>query len=109
MIHKSVLPSVILLTLFLLPAAAAAQTQQSCFTAEARAQAERSAKVWRQPESGYDPVLGFNSGAGLRKGSPPVDSHGIARPINCVANKDLTPGAGTTPKFHCSVPGKCRR
>jgi len=22
-----------------------------------------------------------------------------------VANKDLTPGAGTTPKFHCSVPG----
>jgi len=34
-----------------------------------------------------------------------VDSAGLARPINCVANKDLTPGAGTTPKFHCSVPG----
>jgi hypothetical protein len=105
MIHKSVLRSAITLTLLLLPAAAAAQTQQSCFTAEARAQAERSAKVWRAPDSGYDPVVGFNPSVGPRKGSPPVDSNGIAKPINCVANKDLTPGAGTTPKFHCSVPG----
>lgn len=105
MIHKSFLPTLILGTLFLLPAAAAAQTQQSCFTAEARAQAERSAKVWREPDPGYNPALGFNPSAGPRKGSPPVDNNGIAKPINCVANKDLTPGAGTTPKFHCSVPG----
>lgn len=105
MIHKSFLPLVILLTVLLLPAAAAAQTQQSCFTAEARAQAERSAKVWREPDPGYDPVLGYNPSGGARKGSPPVDSNGMAKPINCVANKDLTPGAGTTPKFHCSVPG----
>lgn len=105
MIHKSALLSVILLTLFLLPAAAAAQTPESCFTAEARAQAERSAKVWREPDPGYDPVVGFNPSVGPRKGSPPVDSNGLAKPINCVANKDLTPGAGTTPKFHCSVPG----
>jgi hypothetical protein len=95
----------ILVILFLLPAVVAAQTQQSCFTAEARAQAERSAKVWRAPDPGYSPVLGFNPSTGPRKGSPPVDDNGVAKPINCVANKDLTPGSGTTPKFHCSVPG----
>lgn len=105
MTHKSLRLPVILLTLFLLPAAAAAQTQQSCFTAEARAQAERSAKVWREPDPGYNPVLGYDPSVGPRKGSPPVDANGLAKPINCVANKDLTPGAGTTPKFHCSVPG----
>lgn len=105
MIHKSFWLSLIIAVLFLLPAASAAQTQQSCFTAEARAQAERSAKVWRAPDPGYDPVLGFDPSVGPRKGSPPVDQNGLAKPINCVANKDLTPGAGTTPKFHCSVPG----
>src|SRR5258705_7349553 len=105
MIHKSFLLSLILGTLFLLPAAAVAQTQQSCFTAEARAQAERSAKVWRAPDPGYNPVLGYDPSVGPRKGSPPVDDNGLAKPIKCVANKDLTPGAGTTPKFHCSVPG----
>jgi len=105
--HKTLLLSVLILTLLLLPAVAAAQTQtqQSCFTAEARAQAERAAKVWRAPDSAYDPVLGFDPSAGPRRGSPPVDSNGLAKPINCVANKDLTPGAGTTPKFYCSVPG----
>ena len=105
MIHNSPWLSIILLTFFLLPAVVAAQTQQSCFTAQARAQAERSAKVWRAPDPGYDPVLGFNPSTGPRKGSPPVDDNGLAKPINCVANKDLTPGSGTTPKFHCSVPG----
>ena len=84
----------------------AAQTpQESCFTAEARAQAEQRAKVYREPDPGYNPVLGYNPAQGPRRGSPPVDSSGLARPINCVANKDLSPGAGTTPKFHCSVPG----
>ena len=105
MVYKSLLLSVFILSLFLMPAAAAAQTQQSCFTAEARAQAERSAKVWRAPDPGYNPVLGFNPSAGPRNGSPPVDDDGLAKPINCVANKDLTPGSGTTPKFYCSVPG----
>lgn len=83
----------------------AAQTQESCFTAEARAQAEQRAKVYREPDPDYNPVLGYNSAQGPRPGAPPVDSSGLARPINCVANKDLSPGAGTTPKFHCSVPG----
>jgi len=34
-----------------------------------------------------------------------VDDNGLAQPIKCVANRDPTKGAGTTPKFHCSVPG----
>jgi hypothetical protein len=103
MTYKQFLPSVIILVLLLLAGPAAAQ--QSCFTAEARAQAERTAKVWREADPGYDPVLGFDPSKGPRRGSPPVDPNGLARPINCVANKDLTPGAGTTPKFHCSVSG----
>src|ERR1700752_3092426 len=103
MIRKSVWLWIALLFVTLLPYSAAAQT--SCFTAEARAQAERTAKVWREPDPGYDPVLGYNPASGPRRGSPPVDANGLARPINCVANKDLTPGAGTPPKFHCSVPG----
>ncbi|HEX3230667.1 MAG TPA: hypothetical protein VHQ95_16930 [Pyrinomonadaceae bacterium] len=94
-----------MLTLLLVPAGVAAQKEKSCFTAEARAQAERSAKVWRAPDPGYNPVLGYNPSVGPRKGSPPVDDNGLAKPINCVANKDETPGTGTTPKFHCSVPG----
>lgn len=95
----------LLLLLLLASSPAQVQTQKSCFTAQTRAQAERSARVWREPDPGYDPVLGYNPSAGPRKGSPPVDANGLAKPINCVANKDLTPGAGTTPKFHCSVPG----
>lgn len=108
MIRKGFLLSLSLPILFWMPASAAAQkaeSQKSCFTAEARAQAERTAKVWRAPDPGYDPALGFNPSVGPRKGSPPVDDKGLGRPINCVANKDLTPGSGTTPKFHCSVPG----
>lgn len=106
MIRKSVWLGIALMFVALFPGLGVAQdAQKSCFTAEARAQAERSAKVWREPDPGYDPVLGYNPANGPRKGSPPVDANGLARPINCVANKDLTPGAGTTPKFHCSVPG----
>src|SRR6185503_8062672 len=82
-----------------------AQTQQTCFTAEARARAEQTARVYRQPDPDYNPVLGYNPAKGPRRGAPPVDSAGLAKPINCVANKDAKPGAGTTPKFHCSVPG----
>jgi hypothetical protein len=91
----------LLLLLVSLPATA----QESCFTAEARALAEQQAKVWQEPDPGYDPVLGFNPANGPRLGAPPVDANGLARPVRCVANKDLTEGAGTTPKFHCSVPG----
>lgn len=106
MIRKSVWLGLALLFVTLLPGLGVAQVaQKSCFTAEARAQAERSAKVWREPDPGYEPALGYNPASGPRRGSPPVDDNGLARPINCVANKDLTPGAGTTPKFHCSVPG----
>lgn len=89
--------------LVLLSTPAVAQT--SCFTAEARALAERTAKVYEEPDPGYDPVLGFNPATGSRKGAPQVNADGRALPITCVANKKLNEGAGTTPKFHCSVPG----
>ncbi|HKY42620.1 MAG TPA: hypothetical protein VJM50_05965 [Pyrinomonadaceae bacterium] len=85
--------------------APAAVGQQLCFTAEERERAEKTAKVWRAPDPGYDPVLGYNPATGPRRGAPAVDSNGLAKAINCVANKDASPGAGTTPKFHCSVPG----
>jgi hypothetical protein len=98
--------SILFLGALLVAMPVAAQTQQeSCFTAEARARAEQTAKVYREPDPDYNPVLGYNPAQGPRRGAPPVDSSGLARPINCVANKDLSPGAGTTPKFHCSVPG----
>jgi hypothetical protein len=95
-----------LIFLFLAPfLALPAMAQQSCFTPEARKQAEQTAKVFREPDPDYNPVLGYSPAAGPRRGTPPVDPTGLARPINCVANKDPSPGAGTTPKFHCSVPG----
>ena len=92
-----VLPLLLLLTA--LPAAA----QKRCFTAQARAEAERTAKVWQEPD--YDPVLGFNPNKGTRPGAPPVDSAGLAAVIKCVANAKPEKGKGTTPKFYCSVPG----
>lgn len=91
-----------LATLFL---ASIANGQQVCFTAQERARAEQTAKVWRAPVSDYDPALGYAKSRGPRRGAPPVDTFGVAKPIKCVANKDEKPGAGTTPKFHCSVPG----
>lgn len=104
--NRSVYWMVPLLTLFLsgyfVPQAAG---QQACFTSQERARAEQTAKVYRAPDPGYDPVLGYNPANGPRRGAPQVDEKGFAKPINCVANKDETPGTGTTPKFHCSVPG----
>ena len=82
-----------------------AHAQQVCFTAQERARAEQTAKVYRTPDPGYDPVLGYNPASEPRRGAPPVDANGVASPLKCVANKDEKPGAGTTPKFHCSVPG----
>jgi hypothetical protein len=79
--------------------------QQVCFTAQERARAEQTAKVYRAPDPGFDPVLGYNPARGPRRGALPADANGVARVVKCVANKDEKPGAGTTPKFHCSVPG----
>ena len=97
--HNIIVP--LLLLFMALPAAA----QESCFTAEARALAERTAKVWQEPDPGYDPVLGYNPANGPRVGAPEVDANGLAKAITCTANRDPTKGAGTTPKFHCSVAG----
>jgi len=93
---------IVIVALFLITPARA---QQACFTAEERARAEQTARVYRAPDPGYDPVLGYNPEKGPRHGAPPVDDNGLAKAMNCVANKDEKPGAGTTPKFHCSVAG----
>ncbi|MCA1558454.1 MAG: hypothetical protein LC731_07945, partial [Acidobacteria bacterium] len=93
------------LTALLVLALPSSAQQQFCFTAAERATAEQRAKVWQEPDPGYDPVLGYNPSSGPRTGAPEVDSNGLARPFNCVANKDPSPGAGTTPKFHCSIAG----
>lgn len=96
------LVATLLLMLLSLPAVA---QQKPCFTKEARADAERTAKVWREPDPGYDPVLGYSPDRGPVKGAPEIDEAGLAKPFKCVANKDPNPGSGTTPKFHCSVEG----
>ena len=101
--RKWILP--LLISLAALVAATPARAQQACFTAAERARAEQTAKVYRTPDPGYDPVLGYNPATGPRRGAPPVNQNGLAKSFNCVANKDNSPGAGTTPKFHCSVQG----
>jgi hypothetical protein len=98
-------PSQVFIVLGLLLLASPAAAQKVCFTPEARALAERSAKVWQEPDPGYDPVLGYNPEKGPRLGAPKVNSDGLAEPIRCVADKKPDKGTGTTPKFHCSVPG----
>ena len=95
----------VLLLLIALPVAPQKKAEKACFSPEARAIAERSAKVWQAPDPDYDPVVGYSSAKGPRVGAPRVDSDGLAAPIICTANKDETPGSGTTPKFHCSVGG----
>ena len=104
-LHRSLILYAIAFISVLLAGSQATAQQQFCFSAEERERVEKTAKVWRAPDPGYDPALGYNPAKGPRRGAPPVDSNGLARPINCVANKDETPGAGTTPKFHCSVRG----
>jgi hypothetical protein len=79
--------------------------QKNCFTAEARAEAERTAKVFKAPDPDYDPVLGHSRAKGPRTGAPVVDAAGRAAAITCVANKKGNEGTGTTPKFYCSVAG----
>lgn len=87
------------------PALSIDAQQKVCFGPQARSLAESSARVWMEPDPGYDPVLGYNVANGPRRGAPTVDENGLAQPIKCVANKDLSPGSGTTPKFHCSIEG----
>src|SRR5215213_5813173 len=96
---------VLLVLLLLVGPRAAAQESESCFTQEARAAAERTAKVWQEPDPDYDPVLGYSTSKGPRKGAPEVDESGLGKPMRCMANRDPVKGAGTTPKFHCSVAG----
>jgi hypothetical protein len=103
--QRSIIPALLLFIFSIALPAAAQEKGKSCFTAEARELAERTAKVWQVPDPDYDPVLGFNPTKGARAGTLPVDSAGLALPLNCVANKDMNKGAGTTPKFHCSVAG----
>jgi hypothetical protein len=92
----------ILLCIFL---ASPTRAQKSCFSSEARELAEKTAKVFSQPDPGYDPVLGYNPTVGPRAGAPAVNPDGLAAPFSCVANKKENEGSGTTPKFHCSVAG----
>lgn len=83
-----------------------AQTaKKPCFTSEQRASAERTARVYRESDPAYDPVLGFNPVTGPRPGSPPVDSDGLGKPVKCRADKKANTGPGTLPKFYCSVRG----
>jgi hypothetical protein len=79
--------------------------QEACFTSAERARAEQKAKVWQEPDPDYNPVLGYNTKTGARPGAPEVDAAGLASPIKCVANVKPNKGAGTTPKFYCSVTG----
>jgi len=83
----------------------AQQATKACFTPQARSVAEQTARVWIEPDPGYDPVLGFNPANGPRRGALQLGDDGMALPLKCMANKDDTPGSGTTPKFHCSVAG----
>jgi hypothetical protein len=101
---RKLIPAFILGLLFVLSALPAA-AQKSCFSEEARDVAERTAKVYRQPDPGYDPVLGYNPATGPRLGAPAVNADGLAAGITCAANVKEDEGSGTTPKFYCSVAG----
>ena len=79
--------------------------KKACFTKATRAEAERTARVYQQPDPAYDPALGYNPATGPRPGSPRVGDDGKAAPVNCVAAVKNKEGTGTTPKFYCSVPG----
>jgi hypothetical protein len=103
--QNSTVPTLILFFLLVAWPVAAQEKSEHCFTPQARAEAERTAKVWQEPDPGYDAVLGFNPATTTRAGALAVDSNGLAMPLKCVANRDPSKGAGTTPKFHCSVPG----
>ncbi|HEY0367844.1 MAG TPA: hypothetical protein VGC73_15335 [Pyrinomonadaceae bacterium] len=96
--------ALIVLTLFLV-LTSPASAQKSCYTAAAREDAMRTAKVFEAPDPGYDPVLGYNPATTQRAGALKVGADGRALPLICSANKKPNEGSGTTPKFYCSVPG----
>jgi hypothetical protein len=104
-LQSFVVPALLLFIFSLALLVAAQEKSKHCFTKEARAEAERAAKVWQEPDPGYDPVLGFNPAQATRAGALPVDSSGLAMPLKCVADPKPDKGTGTTPKFYCSVPG----
>jgi hypothetical protein len=83
----------------------AQKAKKTCYSAAARVNAERTAKVYMTPDADYDPVLGYDRSAGPRKGSPPVDDKGRGLPVNCMAAPKDNKVAGTLPKFYCSVDG----
>jgi hypothetical protein len=80
--------------------------KKACFSSTARAEAERTAKVYQEPDPGYDPALGYNPNFGFRAGAPAVRFQrtrfrfSIALPIRKAAK-----APAPTPKFYCSVPG----
>src|SRR6476661_3038210 len=81
------------------------KSKKACYTREGRADAERNARVYHEPDPGYDPVLGYNPQTGPHPGSPPLDANGMVQPINCVPNPKDDIGSGTLPKFYCSIEG----
>lgn len=101
---RNVVTAMTAVVLFFIASSAYGQ-KKACFNSQVRQEAERSAKVWHEPDPDYDPVLGYSLSKGPRLGALKVDANGLAAPMRCVANKDPNKGAGTTPKFHCSVAG----
>jgi hypothetical protein len=76
----------------------AQDAKKPCYAANARV----GARVYKAPDADFDPVLGYSRSTGPRRGAPPVDENGFARPVKCVAVPRDTKGTGTTPKFYCS-------
>lgn len=79
--------------------------KHACFSKQVRTEAERTARVYHEPDAGYDPVLGYSPSTGPHRGAPPIDANGLALPFACKANVKDDLGPGTLPKFYCSVEG----
>src|SRR4051794_30411295 len=75
-----------------------AKVKKACFTAQTRELAARTAKVLREHDPNYDPVLGSSRATGPRRGAPPVNENGLGKPFSCVANKKPEKGCRTLPK-----------
>jgi hypothetical protein len=83
---------------------ASAQKQKPCYAGNARV----GARVYKAPDTDFDPVLGYSRSAGPREGSPAVDANGMALPVKCMAAPRTKQGKGTTPKFYCTPQGADR-